>query len=116
MYGWVGPHLFIDNEKGSPEIFSKSLYTPQNKYRLIDFKNMFWVNKYILFAVDHFVPQTTFFWNIPFPINWIGHWKVFSHNVRYVLHNEVGGDIIVMKFYSTMVENRKEYFWLFSLE
>ena len=44
-----------------------------------------------------------------------GQWKVILYHIGYVLHDIVGSYTIAMHFQATMVNNRKQYFWLFSL-
>ena len=59
--------------------------------------------------------QQFLLWIALFSSDEIGHWKVVSYQFGYAINNELGGDTIGTYFQTTMVNNKKECFWLFSL-
>ena len=71
-------------------------------------------HSFLLLLIIPFHKQLLFL-NSSFPINEIYPWKVIPYHIGYIVQNEVSGDTIVINFHATTVNNKKQYFWLFSL-
>ena len=68
------------------------------------------------YCFDVFDSANNFYFGIDsFPIDGFGHWTVISYQFIYTVQGEVGVYTIVIYFRTTMVNNKKQSFWLFLL-
>ena len=68
------------------------------------------------YCFDVFDSANNFYFGIDsFPIDGFGHWTVISYQFIYTVQGEVGVYTIVIYFHTTMVNNKKQSFWLFLL-